>query len=114
MHEHPKVRLAAAVGRPDAYAGELPVVYVELEDGAKCTVDELVAFAKDNISEKAAWPKAIQVLETMPVTPVGKIFKPACRCWKLSTSFGQKHRLKVRRFSRWRSSNMLNVVCWLR
>lgn len=77
MHEHPKVRLAAAVGRPDAYAGELPVVYVELEDGAKCTVDELVAFAKDNISEKAAWPKAIQVLETMPVTPVGKIFKPA-------------------------------------
>ncbi|WP_419811662.1 acyl-CoA synthetase [Bacterioplanoides sp.] len=83
MHEHPKVRLAAAIGRPDAYAGELPVVYVELEDNVKCSEDELMAFAQENIAEKAAWPKSIQVLDAMPVTPVGKIFKPALQMMEI-------------------------------
>ena len=30
MVSHPAVTMAAAVGRPDGYAGELPVVYVSL------------------------------------------------------------------------------------
>ena len=35
--QHPAVALAAVVGQPDAYAGELPVAYVQLKPGA--TVD---------------------------------------------------------------------------
>nr|WP_230925320.1 hypothetical protein [Pseudomonas wenzhouensis] len=30
LHKHPAVALAAAVGKPDEKAGELPVVYVRL------------------------------------------------------------------------------------
>ena len=69
--------MAAAIGRPDAYSGELPVVYVELEKDSECTQDELLTFAQEKIAEKAAWPKEIIFITAMPVTPVGKIFKPA-------------------------------------
>ena len=37
MAAHPAVALAAAVGMPDAYAGELPVCYVALRPGATAT-----------------------------------------------------------------------------
>ncbi|MBO9491660.1 acyl-CoA synthetase [Endozoicomonas sp. G2_1] len=77
MHQHPKVSLAAAVGRPDAYAGELPVLYVELNAGEQVEDGELMDFAQSHIAEKAAWPKKITVLDKLPVTPVGKLFKPA-------------------------------------
>ncbi len=77
MHKHPDVRLAAAVARPDAYAGELPVVYVELNEGSDISEAKLLEFAQSEIFEKAAWPKSITVVEKIPVTPVGKIFKPA-------------------------------------
>ncbi|MCU7375189.1 acyl-CoA synthetase [Paucibacter sp. O1-1] len=76
LHRHPAVQLAAAVGRPDAHAGELPVAYVQLKAGASATEAELLAFAKQEISERAALPKAIRVLPALPLTGVGKIFKP--------------------------------------
>ena len=81
LHEHPAVALAAAVGRPDAHAGELPVVYVQLEEDAETTAGELLAFAKENISERAAIPKEIIIIDEIPLTPVGKIFKPQL-VWK--------------------------------
>ena len=33
-------------------------------------------FAQSHIPERAAWPKAIHVVEKLPLTNVGKIFKP--------------------------------------
>jgi fatty-acyl-CoA synthase len=74
---HPDIALAAAVGRPDAHAGEVPVVYVQLRDGASVDEDELLAFAVRSIGERAAVPKAVRVVAQIPVTAVGKIFKPA-------------------------------------
>ncbi len=79
LHEHPAVELAAAVGRPDSYAGELPVAYVQLKPGAKATADELKDFARARIPERAANPVDMTLIETMPLTGVGKIFKPALR-----------------------------------
>ena len=77
MHRHPAVALAAAVGRPDPRVGELPVVYVELKPGATATKEELLAFARENIGERAAIPKKIYILDQLPLTAVGKIYKPA-------------------------------------
>ena len=77
MVEHPAVALAAAVGRPDAHAGEVPVVYIQLEPGASISEDELAAYASEKIGERAAIPKAVIVTDEMPLTPIGKIFKPA-------------------------------------
>ncbi|PHV35982.1 acyl-CoA synthetase [Janthinobacterium sp. BJB304] len=73
---HPAVALAAAVGRPDAYAGELPVAYVQLHPGATATPEQLQQFALEHIPERAALPKAIHIMAALPTTTVGKIFKP--------------------------------------
>ena len=79
LQSHPAVALAAAVGQPDKYAGELPVCYVALKPGASATPDELRTFAEPLIAERPAWPKQIIVIDTIPVTSVGKIFKPQLR-----------------------------------
>ena len=79
LHAHPAVQIAAAVGRPDAHAGELPVAYVQLRPGAMTTEADLLAFAKEAIRERAALPKAIRIIDVMPLTGVGKIFKPALK-----------------------------------
>jgi len=77
---HPAVALAAAVGMPDAYAGELPVCYVVLRPGATATEDELREHAQAAIGERPAWPKHIHLVDAIPLTSVGKIYKPQLRC----------------------------------
>ena len=77
LASHPRVALAAAVGRPDAYAGEVPVAYVQLRAGEEITEQELIDFARERIAEPAAVPKAINILPSLPLTTIGKIFKPA-------------------------------------
>lgn len=77
LYEHPSVGLVAAVGRPDARVGELPVVYVELNPGMSATEEELMAFAQAHIGERAAVPKQIYIVDEIPQTAVGKLFKPA-------------------------------------
>lgn len=79
LQSHPAVALAAAVGQPDKYAGELPVCYVALKPGAQATVEELKSFAEPLIAERPAWPKQVIVIDAIPVTSVGKIFKPQLR-----------------------------------
>lgn len=79
FHSHPAVELAAAIGRPDAHAGELPVVYLQLRAGASASEDELLSFARANIPERAAHPKHIRIVEKMPLTAVGKISKPVLK-----------------------------------
>jgi len=79
LHEHPAVELAAAVGKPDGYAGELPVAYVQLRPDAEASAAELQDYARAHIPERAAAPVELHLLETMPVTAVGKIFKPSLR-----------------------------------
>lgn len=76
---HPAVTAAQAVGRPDVHAGEVPVAFVTLASGATATPEELRAWACDHVPEQAAAPKAVTVLDALPVTLVGKPFKPALR-----------------------------------
>jgi fatty-acyl-CoA synthase len=79
LHRHPAVQIAAAIGRPDMHAGELPVVYVQLRPGETITETDLADFLRDEIGERAAVPKAIRIVDAMPLTGVGKIFKPALK-----------------------------------
>jgi len=79
MLSHPAVAFAGAIGQPDAFAGELPCVYVELVAGAEVTVADLAAHARHHIHERAAYPKHFEVLPELPKTAVGKIFKPELR-----------------------------------
>ncbi len=47
--EHPDVVLAAAVGQPDAHAGEVPLAYVVLREGSTATAQALREFAAERI-----------------------------------------------------------------
>ncbi|MEM1431594.1 MAG: acyl-CoA synthetase [Pseudomonadota bacterium] len=77
---HEAVAFAGAIGQPDAHAGELPAAYVELVAGAQTTEEELLEFLKGRIAERAAMPKRVEILDELPKTAVGKIFKPDLRC----------------------------------
>ncbi len=76
LHRHPGVAVAAAVGRPDAYAGELPVAYVQPRPGAVLSEAELLDFLGGAIGEHAALPKRVHVVGEIPLTAVGKLYKP--------------------------------------
>lgn len=79
LAHHPAVADVAAIGQPDAYAGELPCAYITLKTGQVTTPEELRNYAGDHIQERAAIPVYIEILAEMPLTAVGKIFKPALR-----------------------------------
>ncbi|AML50208.1 acyl-CoA synthetase [Falsihalocynthiibacter arcticus] len=76
---HPAVGFAGAIGQPDAHSGEIPCAYVELVQDAEVTVNELMEFCKKEIPERAAHPKYIEILDELPKTAVGKVFKPDLR-----------------------------------
>lgn len=76
---HPAVAAVAAVGKPDGYAGELPVAYVVRKPGYGVTAEDLVAFARDRVAERPAAPSDIYFVDALPMTAVGKVFKPTLR-----------------------------------
>ena len=78
--KHPAVELCAAVGMPDDYAGELPVAYVTLKAGMTADSSDIGRFIAEYVAEPPARPREIFILEAMPTTAVGKIFKPKLRC----------------------------------
>ncbi|MDP6427729.1 MAG: acyl-CoA synthetase [Rhodospirillales bacterium] len=79
LQDHEAVELAAAVGKPDTYAGELPIAYVQLKPGAQATSEDIRLYAREHIPERGAAPAEIHIIEKMPLTEVGKIFKPPLR-----------------------------------
>ncbi|MBT3917156.1 MAG: acyl-CoA synthetase [Rhodospirillaceae bacterium] len=79
LYKHPEVVSVAAVGKPDSYAGELPVAYVQLSPEAKVTDADLATFCRKNILERAANPVNIYIIDSIPLTGVGKISKLTLR-----------------------------------
>ena len=79
LASHPAVAMSGAIGQPDAFAGELPCVYVELVEGAEVTIKELKEHCDEHVHERAARPKHIELMDELPKTAVGKVFKPALR-----------------------------------
>ena len=74
---HPGVTAAAVVGLPDAHAGEVPVAYVVPADPGAFDEAGLLEWAANTIGERAARPKRIYAIPAIPLTAVGKQFKPA-------------------------------------
>lgn len=76
---HPQVAAANAVGRPDRHAGEVPVAYVVLRPGSTVDAGELIAWAAAHVPEPAAAPRDVTVVPALPITAIGKPFKPELR-----------------------------------
>lgn len=79
LMRHPQVEFAAAVGEPDEYAGEMPVAFVVLKPGATLDPAALLEFVRPLIPERPALPRRIDVLSVLPLTAVGKVYKPGLR-----------------------------------
>lgn len=76
---HPAVAMCAVVGEPDAHAGEVPAAFVTLKPGQKLAPEVLLAEVTPHVYERPAVPKRVVVLDALPVTAIGKIYKPALR-----------------------------------
>ena len=84
------VNMVAAVGRPDAHAGEVPVAYVALAQDAGISENDIVQWAQSHIGERAAIPKAVYIVDQIPLTAVGKVFKPALRWDAIRRAYEQE------------------------
>jgi fatty-acyl-CoA synthase len=89
-YQHPAVQLAAAVGKPDKYAGELPILYVQLKPGVLATEQDLEEFLRERIVERAAVPKSVIIVPEIPLSGPGKISKLLLRRQAISSVFQEE------------------------
>lgn len=92
-NEFPGVQISSAVGMPDQYAGEVPILFVVAAPGRTIDLDALERHLERRIPEPPAKPKRVVLLDSLPVTAVGKIFKPALR----DLAIKEKVRLEIER-----------------
>ena len=76
---HPAIAMCAVVGEPDPHAGEVPAAFVTLKPGVRLAPDALLGEVAGRVYERPAVPKRVVVLEALPLTAVGKVYKPALR-----------------------------------
>ena len=79
LNAHPGVSISIAIGLPDRYAGELPMAYVVRVADSQISAEQLIEHCANTMSERAAIPKRIEFIDAMPLTAVGKIFRPTLR-----------------------------------
>ncbi|MEU4408794.1 AMP-binding protein [Streptosporangium sp. NPDC023963] len=71
---HPAVHDAAVVGTPDPVMGERTCAFLIVRDQAP-TLREIKRFLKERGVAGYKWPDRVELVETFPRTPVGKISK---------------------------------------
>jgi long-chain acyl-CoA synthetase len=78
MAKHPAVQQCAVVGRPDPGAGEVPVAFIVLKQGAQATAEQLMDYCAQNVS---AYKKIRQIIfkNQLPVSGAGKVLKTELR-----------------------------------
>jgi long-chain acyl-CoA synthetase len=72
LYAHPAVRLAAAIGVPDSYHGEVVKACIALKPGMTATPDDIVAHCRKNLAPYKV-PARVEIRDTLPMSAVGKI-----------------------------------------
>jgi cyclohexanecarboxylate-CoA ligase len=75
LYAHPAVAQVAIVAYPDERLGERACAVVATKPGATLTFDEMVAFLASHRVAKQYLPERLELVDTMPTTPSGKIQK---------------------------------------
>ncbi len=78
LYEHPAVHMCAVIGVPDEKWGEVGKALVILKPGKKATAEELIAFLRGRLARYKV-PKSIEFVESLPLSPAGKILKRELR-----------------------------------
>ncbi len=76
--EHPAVADAAVVGRADEEAGEVPLGFVALSDGADAGAEEILAFVAERVAPYKRL-RALELVDEIPRSPSGKILRRVLR-----------------------------------
>jgi acyl-CoA synthetase (AMP-forming)/AMP-acid ligase II len=76
--EHPAVKEASVVGRPDYAMGEVPVAVVALREGAKEDPDAILAHCRRNMAPFKV-PRSVEFLSVLPRNSMGKVIKVTLR-----------------------------------
>ncbi len=71
---HPLIKAAAVIGIKDEKSGEVPVAYIELEDGAKLSEVEVKRFLKEHLANFKI-PKSVYFIKELPKNATGKVLK---------------------------------------
>jgi malonyl-CoA/methylmalonyl-CoA synthetase len=72
----PGIRAAAMIGQPDAARGEIPVAFVEVDEGFDA--DAALATLRERLASFKV-PKALYPIESLPRNAMGKVEKPRLR-----------------------------------
>jgi len=76
LYQHPAVLACAAVGKKDEAAGEIPVAFVSLKEGARVTAGELMEFVNRQVAPYKKL-REIRFIEKMPLFASGKLNRRA-------------------------------------
>jgi len=92
IYTHPSVQEVIVIGIPDDYRGEAAKAFITLRDGANSfTLEELRAFLTGRLG-KHELPAALDFVDELPRTPVGKLSRHELRLQQpsLQTANGKK------------------------
>jgi long-chain acyl-CoA synthetase len=76
LYKHPAVLGCAAVGKKDEVAGEIPVAFVALIEGAKVTAEELMEFVNGQVAPYKKL-REVRFIGKMPLFATGKLNRRA-------------------------------------
>ena len=76
--QHEKVSLVAVIGVPHNEWGEEIKACIVLEDGAECSEEDIVDFAKSKIAAYK-YPRIVEFYDSLPLNATGKILKTELR-----------------------------------
>jgi long-chain acyl-CoA synthetase len=72
LYTHPAVKLAAVIGVPDPYHGEIVKACIAFRPQMTASTEELLAHCRANLAEYKI-PRLIEIRDTLPMSAVGKI-----------------------------------------
>ena len=75
LHAHPAVRDVAIVAMPDERLGERACAFVVLDDTGELDFDTMLEYLDSHRVSKTYWPERLELVDTLPRTPSGKIQK---------------------------------------
>ncbi|HEY9732745.1 MAG TPA: acetate--CoA ligase [Drouetiella sp.] len=94
--EHPSVVEAGVIGKPDAERGEIIKAFVVLANGVQQSeqlLEEIKEFTKRQLAAHA-YPREIEVKESLPKTRSGKIMRRLLKAWELGLPTGDTSSLE--------------------